>query len=323
VISIPLTPHPSLLVVASLLGACVEPTRSQVPDAPLSTAAPRVVEDETVSRASIYAVLDDWHAAAASADEKRYFSHLADDSIFLGTDATERWDKAAFLAYSKPVFAKGKAWSFKAKRRDVLFDGPDYAHFDEELETEGLGPARGSGVLARRDGRWLILHYNLTITVPNERFDATKEAATTARILESKADALADLAFLTGSWIGTSSTGMAVEEHWTHASGGTLIGSGRTTKAGKTVFFEHLRIEIAKDGATVYFGQPLGKPATQFRRVATTAKNEAIFENKKHDWPKRLTYRLEDKNLSVRIEGDPKQRVESWTMEPAIVHRGK
>src|SRR5690349_10642917 len=54
------------------------------------------------SKEAIAAVLDDWHAAAAHADEDRYFGHLADDAVFLGTDAKERWDKAAFLAYAHP-----------------------------------------------------------------------------------------------------------------------------------------------------------------------------------------------------------------------------
>src|SRR6266545_7462239 len=35
------------------------------------------------------AMLDDWHAAAAAADEARYFAHFATDAVFLGTDATE------------------------------------------------------------------------------------------------------------------------------------------------------------------------------------------------------------------------------------------
>ena len=121
----------------------------------------------------IGAVLDSWHAAAAAADEARYFGHLTDDAIFLGTDATERWDKASFRRYAHPHFAKGKAWSFEAIRRDVVVDG-DRAWFDEDLATPNLGPARGSGVLRKLNGRWRIAHYNLAITVPNSRFKSVK-----------------------------------------------------------------------------------------------------------------------------------------------------
>jgi ketosteroid isomerase-like protein len=117
-------------------------------------------------------VVDDWHDAAARADEERYFGHLAGDAIFLGTDATERWTKDAFREYAHPHFARGDAWAFRSVRRAVIFH-PDgrLAWFDEDLETEGLGPARGSGVVRLEpDGAWRIVHYNLAITVPNERF---------------------------------------------------------------------------------------------------------------------------------------------------------
>jgi ketosteroid isomerase-like protein len=133
--------------------------------------------DRAASDAKIRAVLDDWHAAAAAADEKRYFGHLAEESIFLGTDATERWTKAQFYAYAHPYFEKGKAWSFRAIRRDVIFS-PDgkMAWFDEDLETGGLGPCRGSGVLVEANGAWKILHYNLALTVPNESLKAVMQA---------------------------------------------------------------------------------------------------------------------------------------------------
>ncbi len=138
--------------------------------------------DAGAERVAIDAVLDDWHHAAAEADEGRYFGHIAEDGVFMGTDATERWDKPAFVAYARPHFEKGKAWSFTPTRRHVTLDGGGtLAWFDEALETPNLGPARGSGVLRKEHGTWLIVFYNLTITVPNERFKAVKE------LLESEA----------------------------------------------------------------------------------------------------------------------------------------
>src|SRR5436309_11098494 len=103
---------------------------------------------------SVGSALDDFHDAAARADEDRYFAHFAPDGVFLGTDATERWNVAAFRAYAHPYFARGKAWSFRAVRRAVTIRG-DLAWFDENLETQNLGPARGTGVVALRNGRWL------------------------------------------------------------------------------------------------------------------------------------------------------------------------
>ena len=123
---------------------------------------------QTAPEAAIARVLDDWHLAAAQADEARYFGHLAEDAVFMGTDATERWDKTAFRAFAHPYFAKGKAWSFKAVRREVRLsaDGRT-AWFDEDLDTSNLGPCRGTGVLTLEEGRWRIRHYNLTVPIPN------------------------------------------------------------------------------------------------------------------------------------------------------------
>jgi len=123
---------------------------------------------------SIAAALDDFHDAAARADEDRYFAHFAPTGAFLGTDATERWDVTAFRAFAHPFFARGKAWTFRATRRAVAVRG-DTAWFDEDLATDTLGPARGSGVLVRREGRWLLEQYVLSITVPNERFRDVRE----------------------------------------------------------------------------------------------------------------------------------------------------
>jgi len=126
------------------------------------------------AREAIARELDDLHQAAAAADEERYFAHFAPDAVFLGTDATERWDVASFRAYAHPHFARGKAWSFRAVQRWIAVRG-DLAWFEENLETPNLGPARGSGVLVRRDDRWLIEQYVLSITVPNDRFREVRE----------------------------------------------------------------------------------------------------------------------------------------------------
>jgi hypothetical protein len=123
---------------------------------------------------AIQTELDDFHDAAARADEERYFGHFAPDGVFLGTDATERWDVQAFRAYAHPHFAQGKAWSFRGVRRRIAVRG-DFAWFEEDLETPNLGPARGSGVLVRAGGRWLIEQYVLSITVPNDRFKEVRE----------------------------------------------------------------------------------------------------------------------------------------------------
>jgi ketosteroid isomerase-like protein len=141
-----------------------------------SQAATAISADERIAAVErIGELLDAWHAAAARADFEGYFGRMTEDAVFLGTDASERWDRHAFEAYAKPHFHDGKAWSFRATRRSVMIvrDG-SLAWFDEDLATPNLGPARGSGVVRRVADRWRIAHYNLTITVPNERFGEVK-----------------------------------------------------------------------------------------------------------------------------------------------------
>ncbi|MDY7232224.1 nuclear transport factor 2 family protein [Hyalangium rubrum] len=120
------------------------------------------------ARPAIAAVLDDWHKAAAEADEARYFGHFTADGVFLGTDATERWTRDAFRVWAKPFFARGKAWSFKAVSRNISLskDGA-VAWFDEALDTPNMGPCRGSGVLVKEGTGWKIAQYNLSVPIPN------------------------------------------------------------------------------------------------------------------------------------------------------------
>jgi ketosteroid isomerase-like protein len=126
--------------------------------------------------AQISSVLDDWHAAAAAADEARYFGHFAPNAVFLGTDGTERWTVDEFRRYAHPYFAKGKAWSFRAVQRHIAFS-PDgnVAWFDEDLQTPNLGPSRGSGVLVKTPQAWKITQYNLSVPIPNSLMKEFKQ----------------------------------------------------------------------------------------------------------------------------------------------------
>ncbi len=114
-------------------------------------------------------ILNTWHLAASEADFDTYFSLMAPNAIFIGTDATENWELEEFKAYSKPHFDKGKAWSFTAVERHIFINqAKDMAWFDELLDTQ-MKLCRGSGVLKKIDGKWRIAHYVLSIAVPNEK----------------------------------------------------------------------------------------------------------------------------------------------------------
>src|SRR5690554_3644137 len=75
------------------------------------------------SAESVNNVLDDWHKAAANGDFERYFNHFENDSsIFMGTDATERWTISEFKPWSRPYFEDdGIAWTFTPTFRKIYF----------------------------------------------------------------------------------------------------------------------------------------------------------------------------------------------------------
>lgn len=123
---------------------------------------------------TIAKVLDDFHDAAAKADQKRYFGHFADNAVFLGTDASERWTKAQFLTYAKPFFDQGRGWTYFPRdgaRHITISDDGKTAWFDEALDNAKYGLCRGTGVLTRAGDDWRIAQYNLTVPVPNDLLD--------------------------------------------------------------------------------------------------------------------------------------------------------
>jgi phosphohistidine phosphatase SixA len=117
----------------------------------------------------VAAALDDFHDAAANADEVRYFALLPEDSVFLGTDGSERWDGKAFREFAMRYFERDSAWTYVALDRHVeLGPNGDLAWFDETFEHDAYGECRGTGVLQRRGGRWVLRQYHLTMPVPND-----------------------------------------------------------------------------------------------------------------------------------------------------------
>lgn len=122
--------------------------------------------------------LNNWHKAAATANFNNYFEAFTEDAIFIGTDATENWNKTAFQAYAKPHFDKGKAWNFTSLERHIFFStDKKMAWFDELLDTQ-MKICRGSGVLIKTEQGWKIKHYVLSMTIPNDNVDAVVKIKT-------------------------------------------------------------------------------------------------------------------------------------------------
>lgn len=120
---------------------------------------------------AVNTLMDNWHKAAAEADEKVYFGSMTEDAIFLGTDESEHWTKTEMEKLMVEVFKRESAWDFKIDRRQVYFsEDKESAWFDEDLTT-WMGDCRGSGVVKKTEEGWKIQHYNLALTIPNDKID--------------------------------------------------------------------------------------------------------------------------------------------------------
>jgi len=121
------------------------------------------------------AALDQMHAAAARADSAAWADRLAPDLVWVGNETSERWNRAAFLDFAAPVFARGEGWTYSAResgRKRHVTLAPDpcacVAWFDEVLDSQTYGTARGEGLMVRDGADWRVLRYALSYPIPNE-----------------------------------------------------------------------------------------------------------------------------------------------------------
>ena len=119
----------------------------------------------------INTLLDNWHLAATNANLDAYFSAFDDKAIYIGTDASERWTKSEFFNFCEPYFKKGKAWDFKAYDRKIYFSENGKTAWFNELLNTWMGTCRASGVLIFKNNSWKISHYQLSVTVKNEKMN--------------------------------------------------------------------------------------------------------------------------------------------------------
>jgi len=127
-----------------------------------------------------------------------------------------------------------------------------------------------------------------------------------------------------GCWRG-SGPSREFEECWTAAEGGSRIGVFRMARDGKTTLREAILLEDLPAGQVMTvqhyqagFTRPHGK-ATGFP-LARSAASEWVFENRAHDFPQRIVYRLgSDGELLARIEGERggKPAAVDFPMKPA------
>lgn len=126
------------------------------------------LEKKKVIKTTVNTVLNNWHLAASEANFEAYFGKMDSVSVFIGTDASENWNKKQFQDFSKPYFDKWKAWDFKTLERTIHVNpSGEFVWFDELLNT-----CIGSGVLEKTRKWWKINHYVLWVTIPNDDVQA-------------------------------------------------------------------------------------------------------------------------------------------------------
>jgi len=100
-----------------------------------------------------------------------------------------------------------------------------------------------------------------------------------------------------------SSANRRVIERWYEPSNGEMRGNSRTIAGAREIEGERLRIYERAD-TLVYDAHPSGQERTEFRGRPTVA-GEIAFENPRHDFPQRISYRrVGSDSLLARIEGD-------------------
>ena len=125
-------------------------------------------------------------------------------------------------------------------------------------------------------------------------------AASSAAASESDVTALA---WLAGCWAPEKGEAGSME-HWLPPAGGTMLGVSRTVKNGRTVQFEFMQLRMNADGKLVFIALPSGQKETTFV-AAAIGKDSVTFENPQHDFPQKVSYRLESSTRLIgRIEGN-------------------
>ena len=96
---------------------------------------------------------------------------------------------------------------------------------------------------------------------------------------------------------------MLITENWMTPAGTSMLGMGRTVKAGVTADYEFMRIEIR--GTDYYFvAQPKANATETAFKLTSSQPTLAVFEDPTHDFPQKIGYQLTKPNeLSAWIEG--------------------
>lgn len=116
--------------------------------------------------------------------------------------------------------------------------------------------------------------------------------------------------WMAGAWIAELPDGKWVEEFWTPAKGGVMLGAGRSGQGDAIDWWEQTRIELV-DGKLRFCALPKGQAGACFT-AAKIGESEVAFENPANDFPVRVAYRREGNDLLAEISGPGGANLQRW-----------
>ena len=104
--------------------------------------------------------------------------------------------------------------------------------------------------------------------------------------------------WMTGAWAHAEGAKWA-DEFWTPPRAGIMIGASRAGEGEKLKFWEHMRIVREADGKLAFWAIAGMQQPVRFAEARKTA-SEIVFENPAHDYPQRIRYWREGKELKAQ-----------------------
>lgn len=115
-----------------------------------------------------------------------------------------------------------------------------------------------------------------------------------------------ELRWMSGHWMQVGPGDAWAEEYWTEPRYDIMLGTGLSGKGRAAANFEFMRIQ-----GDDFWGSPQGRPPVAFR-IVEMERDFVAFENPKHDYPTRISYRREGNMLIATTSGPGGSNPQTW-----------
>ncbi len=118
-----------------------------------------------------------------------------------------------------------------------------------------------------------------------------------------------------GEWVAENGEEQFLET-WQPLHTTEMSGYGALVLSGDTVFSEHIRL-ISENGDIFYVVSTKENNNVPVRfKLTTSNATKWVFENPSHDFPTKITYKLETENaLTAIVEGPDKKGTQNFTLQ--------